>query len=296
MKSPCRIDVRIKEAEEAGQKAADIKHFIKKVLCDAEKEALRLEEKFSRFHIGNLVHHINQGKCVVLDTEFEQLLSYAENCYHLSNGLFDITAGPLKKIWSFQAGFEFPDDQTIQKALPFIGFDKINWQKSTEPSMLKTSIRDPKPSTLQLPKGMELDFGGLVKEYAVDRCALILSEKLPALDFLIHFGGDLFVKGKHTIGIENPNQLDHAIASVELSDAGIATSGTSRQYIEKEGVRYSHILNPHTGYPIENAPLSVTVVAPTCIEAGFLATLTILQGTDAPAFCQQHELTAWCFA
>lgn len=278
MKSPCTIDVRTeKTGETTEQEQAN--HLIKQALDKVRREALRLEEKFSRFRTGNLVHHINQGASVQLDTEFEQLLNYAKDCHSISNGLFDITSGPLKKIWSFHEGFHFPDDRTIQKALPFVGFDKIHWSQST----------------LQLPKGMELDFGGLVKEYAVDRCALILSEKLPTLDFLIHFGGDLFMKGSHTIGIENPKKLNDAIASIQLSNAGIATSGTSRQYIEKEGVRYSHILNPRTGYPIENAPLSVTVVAPTCIEAGFSATLAILQGENAQAFCQEHELTAWCF-
>jgi FAD:protein FMN transferase len=275
MKSPCRIDVRTEKTA----LTEETNNLLQEALEEVQQEALRLEEKFSRFRTGNLVHQLNQGEKIQLDTEFKQLLTYAENCYHISNGLFDITAGPLKKIWSFHEGFQFPDDQTIQAALPFIGFNKIRWHEST----------------LQLPKSMELDFGGLVKEYAVDRCALILSKKLPTFDFLIHFGGDLFVKGNHTIGIENPQQLNHAIASVQLSNKGIATSGTSRQYIEKDGVRYSHILNPRTGYPIENAPLSVTVVAPTCIEAGFLATLAILQGKNAEAFCQENEITAWCF-
>lgn len=266
MASPCQVDINIQNKKQAEQ-----------LISLIQKEAWRIEQKFSRFRQDNLIYLINQGKTVQLDDEIEKILHYAENCYQLSDGLFDITTGTLKKIWRFNDTFQFPSVDEINDAKKSVGWEKVIWH----------------PPFFQLPPKMEIDFGGLVKEYAVDKCAQLLMEHFPD-DFLINFGGDLFIKGKHTIGIENPHLLNHAASAITANTGGIATSGTSRQYIDREGKRYSHIINPKTGYPVEEAPKSVTVFAETCIEAGFYATLALLQGKNAQKFCDENEIKAWC--
>jgi thiamine biosynthesis lipoprotein len=120
---------------------------------------------------------------------------------------------------------------------------------------------------------------------------------------LVNFGGDLTARGPRrngsgwTIGIEDPRRTADPHASAmhfELERGGVATSGDSRRYFCSDGVRYSHILDPRTGWPVPEAPRSVTVVAGTCIEAGMLATLAMLHGPGAERFLAAQGLRYWC--
>jgi thiamine biosynthesis lipoprotein len=139
----------------------------------------------------------------------------------------------------------------------------------------------------------------LAKEYAVDKALAAIREITP-LPALVNFGGDLRVSGPRKYGtrwkvaIESVDKNGRLAGMLELADGALATSGDARRFLLKDGVRYGHILNPLTGRPVEQTPRSVTVAAATCIEAGMIATLAMLQGNRAEAFLKREGARAWC--
>ena len=254
----------------------------------ALQETLRIEHKFSRYRNDNIIHTINHadGKPVEVDKETADLLDYAEQCYQLSDGMFDITSGVLRRIWRFDGSDNVPTQQRIENLLKHIGWEKLQWQRPY----------------ITLQPGMEIDLGGIGKEYAVDRVAQLIIAKAPE-SCLINFGGDIRVTGPRAsgeswiIGVENPDigySQQAGSPSLFLSKGAIATSGDSKRYLLKDGIRYSHILNPKTGWPIIGGPRSVTVAANTCTEAGILSTLALLQGKDAEEFLKLQQVQYWC--
>jgi thiamine biosynthesis lipoprotein len=96
------------------------------------------------------------------------------------------------------------------------------------------------------------------------------------------------------VGIERPDSNDQAALVLELSSGALATSGDTQRFLVSKGIRYSHILDPRTGWPVPNAPRSVTVAAATCMEAGMLATFSLLQGAKAREFLTAQEARFWC--
>jgi thiamine biosynthesis lipoprotein len=169
----------------------------------------------------------------------------------------------------------------VHQLLPLIGFDKLYWE----------------PPHLMLPRGMELDFGGIGKEYAVDRAFELLAARC-STPFLINFGGDLRTNraplhAPWRVGIERPDSEREATLILELQRGALATSGDSRRFLLKSGIRYGHILDPRTGWPVPGAPRSVTVAASSCTEAGQLSTLALLHGPRAGAFLDEQEVRYW---
>jgi len=257
----------------------------------AKTEALRIEHKFSRYRQDNIIWQINQsnGRPVEVDDETAALLDYAQQCYELSDGMFDVTSGVLRNAWHFDGSDRIPDQKQIDVLLEKIGWPKITWQRPN----------------ISVPAGMEIDLGGIGKEYAVDRTALLLT-RLSSESVLVNYGGDLMAtKARQNgqgwfVGIEDPKKLKKKSAKqiskteFELVQGGIATSGDTRRYLLKNGVRYSHILDPRTGWPVRHAPHSVTVVASSCTEAGILATLAMLHGKQAESFLKAQGVRFWC--
>ena len=246
-------------------------------------EAWRIEARFSRYRADSVVAdiHCHRGKPIVVDTETAGLLDFARQCYELSDGLFDVTSGVLRRAWKFDQSDRVPDATAVARLLPLIGFDKLSWHSPR----------------LMLPIDMEIDFGGIGKEYAVDRAYDLLSAR-HAAPFLINFGGDLRAnratgQGPWQIGIERPDADLQANLVLQLEHGGLATSGDSRRYLLRDGVRYGHILNPRTGWPIAEAPRSVTVAASSCTEAGLLSTLAMLQGAGAEAYLKAQGVQHW---
>ena len=246
-------------------------------------EAKRIESKFSRYLKSNIVYKINNSDSaqLTLDDETAHLLDFASLCYQMSDGLFDITSGVLRQVWSFDGSDKIPETAQINKLLPCIGFDKLIWQTPN----------------LTLPAGMEVDFGGIGKEYAVD-CCLAKAQQINAnVPILLNFGGDLNCNGPRRngqawkVGIESVGGGKPAVIS--LKKGALATSGDANRYLLKAGVRYSHILNPLTGYSVVDAPRSVTVAAESCIEAGLLSTMAMLQGAQADAFLREQQVNFW---
>ena len=254
----------------------------------ARAEALRIERKFSRYRDDNIVARLHraEGEAVEVDDETAGLLDYADTCFRLSEGRFDITSGVLRRVWRFDGSAQLPEAAAIEALLPLIGWQRVRWER---------------PRLTLLP-GMEIDFGGIGKEYAVDRTAALLAAETGCA-LLVNFGGDLAARGPRrngsgwTIGIEDPQRVADPQASAihfELERGGVATSGDTRRYLYSNGVRYSHILDPRTGWPVPEAPRSITVVAGTCIEAGMLATFAMLHGHEAESFLAAQGLRYWC--
>lgn len=282
MASPCEILMDVQEENEA-----------RRLLDLAHAEARRIESKFSRYRDNNIIYKLNhaQGNPVEVDAETAALLDYARQCYDISDGLFDVTSGVLRKVWRFDGSDRVPTKPAVKALLKHIGWQKIRWQ----------------PPVVTVPRGMEIDLGGIGKEYAVDRTAQILGQHTQA-SVLVNFGGDLCTgKPRHdgrgwVVGIEDPTHAAsndtaatrHSQEDFELLRGGIATSGDTRRFLLKDGMRYSHILNPRTGWPVRDAPHSVTVVAGSCTEAGILATLAMLHGSEAESFLKAQGVRFWC--
>ena len=252
----------------------------------AYAETKRIEQKFSRYLPNNPMANINdsQGKPIAIDNEFFRLLELANSCFQLSDGLFDITSGVLRQAWTFDGSDNLPSPDAVKVLMPFIGWGKVKYDQSS----------------ITVAKGMELDFGGMGKEYAVDCVAKLCAEHASTTSVVVNFGGDIQVnRARHNkqpwyIGIESPDDAE-ATKVLKIISGGLATSGDARRYLLKNGKRYSHILNPETGYPVKNAASSVTIAAPHCIQAGLLATMALLKGPNAEVFLEQQDVKFWCY-
>ena len=249
----------------------------------AAQEAWRIERKFSRYRNDSVTAwiHENRGTRIEVDAETAALIDFARRCYDLSGGLFDVTSGVLRHAWIFDGSDRVPEAVAIERLMPLVGFEKLEWQSPH----------------LTLPVGMELDFGGIGKEYAVDRAYDLVAAR-QAAPFLINFGGDLRANrraphGPWQIGVERPDTDRQASMILELEHGALATSGDSRRYLLKHGIRYGHILDPRTGWPVLHAPRSVTVAASSCTEAGVLATLALLHGARAREFLEEQGVVRY---
>jgi len=249
-------------------------------------EAWRIEDKFSRYLPDNIVHRINNcsGKSTSVDDETANLLDFAATLYEMSERRFDITSGVLREAWNFDGSDKIPSGQEVRHILERVGWEKATWQRPV----------------LALGAGMQIDFGGIAKEYAVDRAAGLVATKTSAA-CLVNFGGDLVANSapsgtsRWQVGIDAVDRSrGTAQKRVRLRNGGLATSGDARRFLLKDGTRYSHILDPTTGWPVTDAPRSITVAADTCTQAGMLATLAMLKGNEAEAFLQEQDCQFWC--
>lgn len=273
MASPCEVLIASKNpklASRLGQLIAD--------------EVWRIEDKYSRYQAASVCSAINnsRGNTIAIDQETYLLLNFADTCYQLSAGVFDITSGILRKLWLFDGSDSIPSATAIEKALENIGWHKILFDEQQ----------------ITMPDNMEVDFGGIGKEYAVDR-AMIIANEFTELPVLVNLGGDLAANKPRSanvpwqVGIEHPGFIDQKPMVVSLLKGALATSGDAKRFLLKNDIRYSHILNAKTGWPVVQAPRSITVVAPQCIQAGILATLALMQGSQAEAFLTEQEIKFW---
>jgi len=239
-------------------------------------EVRRIERKYSRYRDDSVVAAINaaagSGHEVEVDGETASLLDFAAALHALSEGTFDVTSGVLRRAWDFRAG-RLPDPNVLATLLPLIGWSQVSW-------------RDRR---IALPKtGMEIDFGGFGKEYAADRAMAVLAGAGQRHGY-VNLGGDIRVLGPRRdssswrFGIQHPRRADATIASIDLSEGALATSGDYERHFELDGKRYCHILDPRTGWPVQSWA-SISVVAPACVAAGALSTIAMLAGDRALEF------------
>jgi thiamine biosynthesis lipoprotein len=248
------------------------------VLEAARSEVLRLEAKYSRYREDSLASRINRSAGdpggIEVDTETAQLLDYAEACHRQSGGLFDVTSGILRRAWNLKSG-RLPKQSEIAALLPLVGWGKVRWRA---------------PHLVLPQAGMQLDFGGYVKEYAADRVAAVCRAH-GVRHGLVDLGGDLAVIGPHPdgapwrVGIRDPRAPEQALASLPLAWGAIASSGDYERAMVVGGVRYGHILDPRTGWPVRGLR-AASVVAPHCLVAGSLTTIAMLKGEQGGAWLE----------
>jgi thiamine biosynthesis lipoprotein len=250
----------------------------------AAAEARRIDDKFSRYKDGSVVAALleSRGRSITVDDETARLLDYADMLWRVSEGRFDLTSGILRHAWQFEEATDAPDTKRIPELMRYVGWQRLQW---TSP-------------VLTLPAGMEVDFGGIGKEYAVDRVAdwAARESRDPVL---VNFGGDLRCTGRvpasgaWQVGIESLAKPGQPAKRIELKAGALATSGDARRAIVIDGKRYGHIPDARTGWPAPGAPRSVTVAAPTCSQAGSYSTLAMLNGAEAEAFLRAENLRYW---
>jgi len=246
-------------------------------------DVLRIEAKYSRYRDDSVTSRINReaGRAaIVIDGETAALLSYADRCHRLSDGRFDITSGVLRRAWDFgRTPPRLPDSAGLAAARALIGWNRVEWDGH--------AIRLPEP-------GMEIDFGGIGKEYAADRAATLCIEHGIAHG-LVNLGGDVRAIGPQPdgapwrVGIRHPRRAGAVLATVALEAGAVATSGDYERCFEISGQRYCHILNPGTGLPVAHWQ-SVSVIAPLCVVAGSCATIAMLLERKAEAFLRDQGL------
>ncbi len=271
MGTPCDIQLFARNPARA-REAADA------VIADVQ----RLEALYSRYRETSFLSEINRaaalGGSIQVDEETAALLDYAVTCYEQSDGLFDITSGILRQAWTFQAG-RLPEQRLIDELLEKIGWHKVKWQRP----MLSFFV-----------PGMELDLGGVVKEYAVDRAAtLCLSHGVR--HGVINLGGDIKVIGPRAdgspwrVGIRHPRQQDGLLDTIDLYQGALASSGDYERCIMVNGVRYGHVLNPKTGWPVRHLA-AVSVVGDFCVVAGSASTIAMLKEDEGKAWLEDLGL------
>ncbi len=258
MGSPCEIQLFAPD-EVRARRAADA----------AIADVARLEARYSRYRHDSLLSNINRiaarGGSLEVDAETASLLNYAATCYAESDGLFDITSGILRLAWRFDRA-QLPDAAEIAALKARMGWQRLRWEAPR--------LVFPEP-------GLELDFGGVVKEYAVDRAAALCIE-LGMRHGVVNLGGDIKVIGPRAdgqpwrIGIKHPRSSTTLLDTVELSDGALASSGDYERCIVVDGVRYGHILNPLSGWPVRHLA-AVSVVADFCVIAGSASTIAMLK-------------------
>ncbi len=234
-------------------------------------EVLRIEAKYSRYRPDSVVSRINAaagGAPVAIDEETAQLLAFAHACHRQSGGAFDPTAGVLRRAWRFDAR-GVPSGEQVRSLLPLVGWDAVEWDRR--------HVRLARA-------GMELDFGGFGKEYAVDRAVRELAHA-GVTSALVNLAGDLAILGPHpdaapwNVAIRHPRREEAAIATLPVASGALATSGDYERFVEVDGVRHCHILDPRTGCSVRGFQ-SVTVHATSCVVAGSASTIAMLMGRD----------------
>lgn len=261
MASRCEVRLHAPDAAAAGAWAEA-----------AIAEVRRIEAKYSRYRDDSVTTAINRaagGDAITVDEESAHLIEFGAALHAQSDGRFDLTSGILRRAWDFKSG-RLPDPRDLDALLPLIGWPQVSWDGH--------SIRLPHAR-------MEIDFGGIGKEYAADRAGALLMEHGACHGF-VNLGGDVRVIGPAPdgapwrIAVQHPRrQAGEVLAHLDVASGALATSGDYERYLIVDGRRYCHILDPRTGWPVA-AWQSVSVVAPLAVAAGACATIAMLNDVD----------------
>lgn len=236
---------------------------------------IEIDKSLSTYHKTSIITKFNQADSLVeIDEMFTDVFNLSKQVYQESEGAFNPTVAHLVNAWGF--GFkniENTDSSTIDSLLKFVDFDAI-------------SIIDNK--VVKTNKNLMLDFNAIAQGYSVDVIADFLANQ-GIENYLVEIGGEVKVKGKNDknklwrIGIDKPveNETERTLeAVVNLNNQSLATSGNYRKFYEKDGAKYSHTLNPKTGYPVRHSLLSATVITDNCALADAYATVFMVVGID----------------
>lgn len=258
-----------------GESAEDFSEEIASILTEFDKS-------LSLWRDDSYLSKVNNSQDSLIeipasDEFFIPVFEASRRINRQTQGAFDPSIYPLVKAWGF--GAIPPDSDSIPDVDSLMNHFHIgDWQMN---------ISDIGPArALNKPARTQLDFNGIAQGYSVDVLAEFLSSK-GLNDYMVEIGGELIAKGHSTdgspwtIGIDRPQDGERELAEVlELENAAIATSGSYRKYKERNGKRYSHCIDPRTGYPVDHTLLSVTVIAPSCMDADAYATAFLVMGVE----------------
>lgn len=258
-----------------------------KVLDEVFNKIKELESILSINANGTLIDKINESAGVApvkVDDDTYNLISKGIEYSNLSNGLFDISIGPLVKLWSIGLPeAKVPSKEEINEKLPLIDFNNIELNDTNKTIFLKKS-------------GMLLDLGGIAKGYTADKISDILAEN-NIKNALIDLGGNIYTHGTKItgddwkVGIQDPfSERGEIIGSITISNKSIVTSGIYERFIEKDGIKYHHILSPETGYPYDNDLAGITIISNKSIDGDALSTSVFAMGLkDGINFVEKLE-------
>jgi len=246
----------------------------------------RFDSTASTYKPNSIISRFNSNDVSArADGMFQTIFRKAMDVSEKTNGALDITVGPLVKAWGFGLSNRMKMDQhTIDSLMPLVGYHKVRLQNGM---LLK---QDPR---------IAIDFNAIAQGYAVDVVAAFLDSK-GIQSYLIDIGGEVLARRtkpggeKWSVAIEKPatNADDERSvqAIVNMQDMAISTSGSYRKYYEENGVRYSHTIDPATGYPVKHTLLSVSVLATDCMTADAYATALMVMGVDkGKQFLHEHK-------
>ena len=234
-----------------------------------------VDNSVSLWNENSIIRKVNRNEDVVVNQIFKDNFEWAMKASGFSDGAFDATIGPLVSAWGFHYKKELEmTPEMVDSIKQLVDYQKVE-------------IVDDK--VVKANPNMTLDFNAVAQGYTTDLIGKFLETKGIG-NYLVDVGGEIFAKGtkpngeQWTIGIEKPAENYDSERSVQikinLKDKGIVTSGNYRKYIEKDGVRYSHSIDPKTGYPVEQNLLSATVIADNASWADCLATICMLVGKE----------------
>jgi thiamine biosynthesis lipoprotein len=230
----------------------------------------------SEYDSGSIISKINRNEIVVVDELFTQVFHKSNEVFKASDGIFDITVMPLVNAWGFGPKARVKvDSSLIDSLLQFVGMEKVKLENG---KIIKTDPR------------VQLDVNALAQGYSVDVLTGFL-DGLGSQNYLVEIGGEIRAKGLNPngelwrIGIDKPefgNVIPGAEleAVVKLDNKALATSGNYRKYYEENGVKYTHSIDPKTGYPAKQSLLSATIIADDCITADAYATVCMVGGLE----------------
>jgi FAD:protein FMN transferase len=227
---------------------------------------------------------------VPVSPELYEVIKEALKISQLTNGLFDVTVGPLVNLWGFgpeEMSANPPDETVIKVKLNQIGHHRLTLKE--DGLFVKKDIPE-----------LYVDLSGIAKGYGVDQVGLLL-ERLGIKGYMVEIGGEIRVKGKNNkgqawqIAVEKPTVEKRMIEKIlAITDTGMATSGDYRNYYEVERTRFSHIIDPRTGRPINHKLASITILSETSMEADGLATALMVMGPDEGyQFAEQNHIAAF---
>jgi thiamine biosynthesis lipoprotein len=239
----------------------------------------QINDQMSTYRDDSEISRLNQNEAhqwVEVSPAVLEVSQLAAQVHKMTNGAFEPTVGRLVNLWGFGPQYvpnKIPDSETLKSTRERIGLEHIDMR--TNPPYLR-----------KLVSGIDLDFSGIAKGYAVDRVARQL-ESWGLTRYMVEIGGEVRVGAPKPagepwmIGIESPsNQRGQIVQALALQQQSLATSGDYRNYYEMDGKRYSHIIDPRTGYPIKHRTASVSVITKTCAEADALATGFMVLGAE----------------
>jgi thiamine biosynthesis lipoprotein len=241
----------------------------------AFREMYRIESVMSNWKASSEVSRLNAQSLGMPVAVSRELFSLIDSSFYYSGktfGAFDVTVRPLVTLWGFEGGSatRLPTDEEIREAAARVGYGNV--------------ALDSLASTITLPPGTEIDLAGIAKGYALDRCMAVLRER-GVTDAFVNLGGNILAMGSAPgrngwpIGIRDPRGGATTVGTIMLRNEAVSTSGNYENFVEIEGKRYGHIIDPRTGRPVD-AELSVTVVAPTALESDALSTGLFVLGPE----------------